>query len=104
MGMSTFITFMRSQDDATYQRYLKVLRACKEAQMDPPKEVQEYFECYSWKDINNEVEVTPLTVPHAERPESVREISDPDSASDIWEVDMTKLPQGVRYIRFSNSY
>jgi hypothetical protein len=43
MGMSSYVVLLRDKDDETYQRYLKILMSCKEADIDPPKEVDDYF-------------------------------------------------------------
>lgn len=43
MGMSTSIVFLRDKNDPQHQAKVKVLRACEEAGIDLPPEIDEYF-------------------------------------------------------------
>lgn len=93
MGMSTSVVLLRSKDDPTYQKYLKVLLACKESDIDPPKEVDEYFGGYG---IDNDPE-TPLEIDFEPREWS-------DEYAEGYEIDIDSLPKGVSTIRFYNSW
>ena len=93
MGMSTSVILLRSKDDPTYQKNLKVLTACQDAGIDPPKEVDEYFGGYG---IDDDLEA-PLEIAFEPREWS-------DESSEGFEIDIDDLPKGVKTIRFYNSW
>lgn len=43
MSMSSHVLFLRDKDDLQYQKFLEILLSCREAGIDPPKEVDDYF-------------------------------------------------------------
>lgn len=93
MSMSTSVKLLRDKDDPGYQRKLRVLMACKEEGIDPPKEVDDYF---GGDGIDNEPEY-PLEIDFEPREWN-------NKYSEGFEIDINKLPEGVKTIRFYNSW
>lgn len=93
MGMSTHIILFRSKNDRIYQKFLKILLSCKDAGIEPPKEVDDYFGGYG---IDNDPEA-PLTIKF--KPKEWR-----NNDSEGCEIDLEELPEGVKTIRFYNSW
>ncbi|MDY6862954.1 MAG: hypothetical protein SV062_08195 [Thermodesulfobacteriota bacterium] len=93
MGMSASVVLLRSKDDPVYQKYLKILMSCKEADINPPKEVDDYF---GGDGIDNDPE-TPLEIDFNPREWS-------DEYAEGYEIDIDSLPKGVKTIRFYNSW
>jgi hypothetical protein len=97
MGMSTHVVLLRSKDDPTYQKYLKVILACREAGVDYPPEVEEYWRGYDMdSDSLSELE-GPLEIRFEPREWG-------DSYRSGYEIDLDELPPGVKTIRFYNSW
>lgn len=90
MGMSTHVIGYTSENNEKYQKYLKILRSCQEADVDLPEEVDEYFE-----DTDHPEEVLSKDLP-------LTEYSDECSAG--YEILVKDIPEGVEKIRFYNSY
>jgi hypothetical protein len=89
------VKLLRSKDDPTYQKYLKVLLACQEAGIDDiPKEVNDYFGGYG---IDSDPEF-PLEIKF--EPKEWRK----EDGLEGFEIRLNDLPQGVEVIRFFNSY
>ena len=93
MGMSTSVVLLRDKNDTTYQKYLKILLACKESNVDPPKEVDDYF---GGDGVYNDPE-TPLEIDFEPREWS-------NEYAEGYEIDINLLPEGVKTIRFYNSW
>ena len=93
MGMSTSVVLLRDKDDPTYQKNLKVLMACKEADIDPPEEVDLYFGGYG---VDNDPEF-PLEIDFEPREWK-------DAEREGYEIGIDSLPVGVKTIRFYNSW
>ena len=93
MGMSTTVILLRSKDDPVYKKNLEVLLACKKADVDPPKEIDEYFGGYGQ---DNDPE-TPLEIEFT--PREWR-----NDCAEGYEIDIDALPKGVKTIRFYNSW
>lgn len=93
--MSTSVYGLVSPDNELYKKHAKVLIACLEAGIEElPKETALYFgekEPYEYLLI----EKLKIRIPH--------DIIDEDMV-DIFEIDLTNLPEGVTKIRFVNSY
>ena len=90
MSVTTYIKFLRSKDDPTYQKYLKVLEACDKAGVDYPDDIAEYFGEDGDPEYPLEVEFEPK-----------RYI---DDMEEIWEIKVSDIPEGVVTIQFVNSY
>ena len=93
MGMSTNVVLLRDKNESTYQKYLKILLVCKDAQIVPPKEVDDYF---GGDGIHNDPE-SPLEIKFEPKEWS-------SEMSEGCEIDLDSLPDGVKTIRFYNSY
>jgi hypothetical protein len=91
MGMSMRVTGFRPPDDKWRQMY-RIWKACTEANIEPPDEVQEFF---NWSEPDPQgVEVD---VPHSE-------YTNEAVLSHGLEVDVQQIPNGVRVLRFRVSY
>lgn len=93
MTMSTHVVLLRSKDDPVYQRNLKVLFACNEADVQLPPEIAEYF---GGQDGIENPEY-PLAIEFEPREWS-------SEMSNGVEIDVDQLPAGVKTIRFYNSW
>jgi hypothetical protein len=93
MGMSTHVIGIRPPD-AKWNQMKAVWDACKNAGIEPPEKVKDFFE-YDSPDpagIRVELQGNPC----------VRAYS--DDMQQGFEVDITKLPKDVKILRFFNSY
>ena len=96
MGMSSHVIGVRDLDGA-FAKMMAAKVACEAAGIPYPKELEEYFK-YPGEDedyLRREMESIDITVAVTEY--------DRD-ATDGFEVDLSKLPEGVKSIRFENSY
>lgn len=93
MGMSTHVTLLRDKNDEEYQKMLKIMKACKEADIDPPRDVDFYF---GGDGIDGDLEY-PLEIEFEPRKWE-------DISSEGFEIDIDDLPSGVKTIRFYNSF
>lgn len=94
MGMSTKIKAFMPDTDSTYQKMKKVYDACNEADIPLPKEVQEYLGDADSMEERLEVKLK-LGKHYDEWSADMQE---------GFEVDLTKLPEGVTKLRFYNSW
>lgn len=92
MGMSSHVVGIRPQDQ-DYHRMKNAYDACKAADLDVPERVQEFFGYLKPDDQGVIVEIPR---------DAVSKYAD-DSRSGF-DVDVTKLPEGVKIIRFYNSW
>lgn len=93
MSMRFYVTLLRDKNDKTYQKYLKIHKACNEAKIDPPKEVDEYF---GGCGVDNDLE-EPLEIDFDPKEWKT-------NYQDGYEIDVDNLPEGVKTIRFVVSY
>jgi len=93
MGMTASVVLLRSKDDPTYKKYLSVLKACQDAGIDLPKEVDEYF---GGDGIDNNPEA-PLEIDFEPKEWS-------NEYAEGYEINIDDLPDGVKTIRFYNSW
>ena len=93
MSMSSGVVAFRPADEE-WKRMKKVWDACKEANISPPDEVVDFF--------NDEFPDKNGVRIDIERTECCKKYS--ADMMDGFEVDITKLPKGVKIIRFYNSY
>ena len=83
MSRDMYVQLLRSKKNPIYQKFLKILKACLEADIKPPEEVDKYFdEC-------GDIEY-PLTIDF-----KARECEDHYG----FEIDIKELPEGVETIR-----
>jgi DNA helicase HerA-like ATPase len=96
MGMSSHVTGVRDLD-GKFAKMMEAKLACEAAGVGYPDEVKEYFKYpeESAEYLKREMEEVQLWG-------SVTEYS--RDATDGFEVDLSKLPEGVKSIRFENSY
>jgi hypothetical protein len=90
MGMSTHIMLLRDRNDPEHQKKAAVLKSCLEANVDVPEEIDKYFDFSDDPDYG-------LVIPF-----KAREYS--GEGEEGLEIDISELPEGVKTIRFVNSY
>jgi len=93
MSMSTHIIGFRPPDKK-WKEMKKVYDACIEARLEIPKEVDEFFGGEEPDESGVMLEI--------EEDEAVEEWS--DDMRQGFQVDVTKLPKDLKYIRFYNSW
>lgn len=93
MSMSTRIVGF-VEPDADYQRKVAAWKACKAAGISPPPELDKLFDGAAPDDAGMEVKIADTAITR----------HSPYDCADAWDVDITKLPKGVRVVRFINSY
>jgi len=91
MGMSTHVIGFRPPDER-WKRMKAVYDTCTKAKVEIPKEVDDFFGGGEPDESGVEVEI--------ERTEAVEEWNGRQG----FQVDITKLPKDLKYIRFYNSY
>jgi len=102
MGMSTSVCGVRDLD-GKFADMMALKLACEKTSVSYPKEVADYFDdededydiTYSEDELREYMESVDIT-------DAVREYT--RDATDIIEVDLSKLPDGVKAVRFQNSY
>jgi hypothetical protein len=92
MSMSTHVVGFRPPDKK-WKAMKKLWDACSEAGVDPPKEVEEFFNYKPPDEAGVEVEL----------PETCLKEYEADM-TEGYEIDVTKLPKDVTVIRFYNSW
>jgi hypothetical protein len=90
MGMSTYVLLLRDGSCPHHQLKVKVLQACLEADVAVPEEVDKYFDGTDDPDYG-------LIIPF-----EAREYNGEHETG--VEIDISELPEGVKTIRFLNSY
>lgn len=80
--------------DATWKKMKKVWDSCAEAGIDPPDEVEKYFEGEPPDDSGVLVEL--------EKHPAVKEYN--EEMRDGFEVNLSKLPKDITILRFTISY
>lgn len=98
MSMSSSVVGIRPPDKK-WLEMKKVYDACLEANIPVPKKVDEFFNGEPPDDLGVEI---PLGSKYGEQHKSTSKHE--DEMEDGFLVDLDKLPEGVRYIRFVNSY
>ena len=97
MGMSTRVKGIRDLD-GKFANMIQVKEACDAAGIDYPQAVKEYFDGYESEDVDyltTEMEEVDIR-------DNVQEYT-PES-SNVWVVSLENLPEGVKAIKFENSY
>jgi hypothetical protein len=98
MGMSTDIKGFIPDTDKDYLRHKRVLLACKENQVSLPKETAAYFNA-NMPDPYLLEEKLEVELQNGVHYKEWRE-----DMQQGFEVDLTKLPQGVTKLRFYNCW
>ena len=90
MGMSTYIKLLRNGNSPDHQAKVAVLRSCLSADVTIPEEISDYFGGGQDEDF-------PLEISFKARRWS-------QDMGEGYEVDIDDLPEGVKTIRFYNSW
>lgn len=96
MSMSTHAIGFKPPD-AKWKKMKKAWDACNEAGVDPPKEVDDFFDGESPDDSGVEVSEDTL-----EKCGALSEFK--GDMVDGWEIHIDKLPKDVKIVRVYNSY
>lgn len=91
MSMVSYIQGLKPKTEE-YEKKLQIYKLCKEINIDPPREIEEFF--------NGEVCEVGII---AELPAGTL-VEYEDDCREYFEVDLTKIPKDVTKIRFVNSY
>jgi len=96
MGMSNHVLGVRDLD-GRFAKMMAAKLACDAASVGYPDEIYKYFKCPGECEdyLRQEMESVDIT-------DAVSEYSKDEM--DIFEVDLSKLPEGVKAVRFKNSY
>lgn len=96
MSMHSYIELGRDIDDKT-KKYLDVIDACEKAGVEVPSEITDFFDELEedghvtdnvhWKELNEGEYQTCCNNGDVE-----------------YTIDLSKIPEGVKYIKFVNSY
>jgi hypothetical protein len=93
MGMSTYVNYYRPPDEK-FEKMKAAYNACKNAGLDTPDEVSDFFQGQN-PNLLNGVEIQAPSNSYVEGSDDSRQYI---------EVDLTKLPKDVRFVRFVNSW
>lgn len=88
MGVSYYVEGLRPKTEE-YSKKLNIYKACKEINIEPPKEIIDFFD----GEICEEGIITDLPK------DAVRVYSDGYCAA-FYEVDITKIPKDIEKVRF----
>jgi hypothetical protein len=99
MGMSTHIEGFIPSTDSDFQRFKNVALACMQAKVTLPAEVSNYFNVRHEPLPGMFDDKLRVELQHGEH-----YIDWHDESSRGFEVDLTKLPQGVTKLRFYNNW
>lgn len=92
MGMCSYVIGFREADE-TFTKMEAAFNACKAAGIELPKAVCDFFE-------GENPDPKGVKINLGDAVEKWKDGYD----SEGFQVDLTKLPKGIRYIRFINSY
>ena len=98
MSMSTHIVGVRDLD-GQFALMMKAKLACEAAGIAYPKQLSDYFRfpAESEEYLRNEMESVDIAI-------AISRCDGVDGSDPGWEVDLLQLPEGVKAIRFFNSY
>ena len=91
MSMSTHIIAFRPPDEK-FQRMKAAFDACVAAGIDPPQELWAFFNGETPSEEGVEIDISNAVYPWGE------------DTQEGYQVDLSKLPKDVKYIRFYNSF
>ena len=100
MSSSLYVVGFRPPDEE-WQRMKAAYDACKSAGVDPPKKIESFFNHDAPDDAGVLVRMA-CDYSSKERHVSVEDYV--ENGYQGFTVDLTKLPEGLRYIRFFISY
>ena len=84
--------------DAEWQKMKDAWEACEKAGINPPPEVMAFFGGEPPDPLGVTIDLTSGRTPHPCASEYSEEMRTG------WEIDLTKLPPGVKVLRFTHSY
>jgi hypothetical protein len=93
MSMSTHVVGFKAPDEK-WRKMKSVWDTCRDAGVDPPDEVIQYFEGEAPDERGVEVDIEGMPCCREWKAEM----------EDGYEVEITKVPKGVTHVRFYNSY
>lgn len=93
MSMSTYVVGFRPPDEA-WLKMKAAWDACEQAGVDAPAEVMKFFDYDPPQDKPGQ---------DIKLGDAVRQL-DPESPTRGFEVDIAKLPRGLQFIRFYNTW
>lgn len=99
MGMSTNVLGLRDPNDPKHKAMLEVLQACRKAKTSLPKEVNAYF---SGDDYESIADIDPDAAIEVGLDKILKEWK--GNESEGYELRVSDLPQGVKILRFYNSW
>lgn len=97
MGLSTHIKGIEPGDSPEFKKAYAAWKACVAADVEPPEELME-------KLLGDDDDEPDPAGRHVSIGAAVHEWSDQDACCDHIDVDIRKLPPGVKIIRFTNSF
>ncbi len=97
MGMSTNVIGFRPPDDQ-WKKMKAIWDSCKEAGIDPPEEVEDFFE----SDPDEKGIEIKLSALSDDSHECCTEWSNANAEG--YEVEVSKIPKNITHIRFYNSW
>lgn len=95
MGMDVIVQGIKSSKGKKFQDYLKIFKACEDAQVAPPKEVKEFF-------AGSEESVPDGIL--ADIDEAISAYSYEEFEAPNWKIDLNKVPKDVNFIFVWLSY
>lgn len=101
MSTSTHIKAFIPDTDLEFQRHKKVFLVCLQAKVSLPHETADYFNFYDGIPDNGDLLDSKLEI-DIKNSNCLNKWHNHDA--DGYEIDLTKLPQGVTKIRFYNSW
>lgn len=106
MGMSTHIQAFIPDTDNDFQKHKEILLLCNKNGVSLPKETSEYFNCQPDESMGTRDYVQYLIDKKlsVELGEGIHYVEYSDDSSSGFEVELSKLPQGVTKLRFCNSW
>lgn len=93
MSMSAYVKGLKPITE-DYKKRLEIYKSCKELKISPPEEIRKYFE--------DDIEPCDEGIIVDLKRDVVRESC--DDYREFYDVDVTKLPEGVTKVRFVISY
>lgn len=95
MGIRRYVVGIKSQQDEKFKKMFSVWRACKDADIDVPNEVEEFFGEYGPSDKGVYVDIDDAMI---DVPSSDSGLFD-DSWDNIQDIIIADLPKDVNVIR-----
>lgn len=95
MSMSIYVQGLKPITE-DYNKRLQIYKSCRELKISPPEEIREYFE--------NDSEPCDDGIIVRLKNDVVKESTDANYCREYYDVDLSKLPEGVSKVRVVVSY